>query len=77
MSQPSCPGEPHDGAENPGEQGSQPWLVRTWPLAKAALQLALLALPEERQGLHLTMQTLLFAGDIAAATWVHRAAKRR
>lgn len=58
--------------ENQGPSPQEPaqerphWLVRTWPLARSVLQIALLA-PEMPQGLCLVTQALVVIGDAAAA----------
>jgi hypothetical protein len=44
-------------------QKTPPWFVRTWPYTRAAL-LVVLLVPEKPQGLHLTVQALVVAGDL-------------
>ncbi|MDG4759274.1 hypothetical protein [Micromonospora sp. WMMD710] len=67
------PPQHHNGLEDqaatPGDPVPQkpPWLIRVWPYARTGLQLVGLFLHDE--GLHLTVQALVAATDLAVKTW--------
>ncbi len=52
----------HEAYPAPHKPG---WFIRTWPYARAGLQLAVLV-PEMPRGLRLATQALLVAGDLVA-----------
>lgn len=67
------PQEHHNGLEDqaatPGSPAPQkpPWLIRVWPYARTGLQLMGLFMHDE--GLHLTVQALVAATDLAVKKW--------